>query len=70
MCLREGLAPAAAWRALCADSAAIARLEGSVGRLERGLDADLVLWSGDPLALSSRVVAVWIDGVRVEEPKR
>lgn len=70
MCLREGLAPAAAWKALCADAAAIARLERSVGRLERGLDADLVLWSGDPLSLSSRVVGVWIDGVRIEEGKR
>ena len=32
--------------------------------------ADLVLWSGDPLDLKSRVDAVFVDGKRVYEAKK
>ena len=28
-------------------------------------DADVVLWSGDPLDLQSRVLRTWVDGVEV-----
>lgn len=33
-----------------------------VGSLEVGKDADLALWSGDPLSYTSRCEATWIDG--------
>ena len=33
------------------------------GSLRAGRRADVVLWDGDPLELSSQPVAVWIDGV-------
>ena len=49
-------------RALTSDAAAIAGVERRVGSLAPGLDADFVLWSGDPLDLSSRAVAVFVDG--------
>jgi imidazolonepropionase-like amidohydrolase len=62
MCVRGGLPAGAALEALTADAAAIAGVPGRVGRLARGLDADLVLWSGDPVALTSAVEAVYIDG--------
>jgi imidazolonepropionase-like amidohydrolase len=65
LCVREGLAQGAAWKALSANAAEIAGVAEHVGRLERGLDADIVLWSGDPLDLSSSVRAVFIDGERV-----
>lgn len=65
MCVREGLDPAAAWKALTSDAARIAGVADRVGRLDRGLDADLVLWSGDPLDLGSAVVAVYVDGEKV-----
>jgi hypothetical protein len=35
-----------------------------VGSVEAGKDADLVVWSGDPLAITSRVEQTWIDGRR------
>ena len=57
-----GLNPVAAWKALSSDAARLAGVGDRVGRLERGLDADLVLWSGDPIDLTSRVEAVFIDG--------
>lgn len=65
MCVREGLAHAAAWKALTTSSAQIAGVADHVGRLERGMDADIVLWSGDPLDLASSVQAVFVDGERV-----
>lgn len=37
-------------------------LADRIGRIARGLDADLVLWSGHPLSASSRVDQTWIDG--------
>ena len=33
-----------------------------VGSIEKGKDADLVVWSGDPLSSFSRAESVWIDG--------
>lgn len=65
LCVREGLDPKAAWNALTSDAARIAGVDERVGRIERGMDADLVLWSGDPLDLGSRVVATYVGGVQV-----
>ena len=36
----------------------------SLGSLAAGKQADVVLWSGDPLEVTSTVEAVWIDGAR------
>lgn len=65
LCVRDGVAPAVAWKALSQGAAEIAGVGDRVGNLARGLDADVVLWSGDPLELSSAVDAVFIDGARV-----
>jgi imidazolonepropionase-like amidohydrolase len=62
MALGAGADAAAVWRALTVDAAALAGVDARVGSLERGKDADLVLWSGDPLDLGSRVEAVYVDG--------
>jgi imidazolonepropionase-like amidohydrolase len=70
LCLREGLERKQAWAALSSQAAAIAGVGERVGRIEKGLDADLVLWSGDPLDLKSRVEAVYVDGQRVYEAKK
>ena len=39
-------------------------LGAEIGSLRPGRRGDVVIWSGDPLELSSNVEAVWIDGVR------
>jgi imidazolonepropionase-like amidohydrolase len=67
MCLREGLGRAAAWRALTSNAARIAGAADRIGDLAEGLDADIVLWSGDPLDLASSVEAVYVDGALVFE---
>jgi N-acetylglucosamine-6-phosphate deacetylase len=38
------------------------RIDGRVGSLEQGKDADFVLWSGPPLSTLSRCEETWIDG--------
>ena len=39
-------------------------LGGEIGSLASGRRGDVVIWSGDPLELSSAPETVWIDGVR------
>jgi N-acetylglucosamine-6-phosphate deacetylase len=39
-------------------------ISGTVGSIEPGKDADLVLWSGPPLSSYSRCEQTWIDGRR------
>jgi imidazolonepropionase-like amidohydrolase len=39
-------------------------LGGEIGSLRPGRRADVVIWDGDPLELSTGVQAVWIDGVQ------
>ncbi len=39
-------------------------LGGQIGSLRSGKRADVVIWSGDPLEMTSNADAVWIDGVR------
>lgn len=63
LCVRDGLSPAAAWKALTSGAAQILGVGDRIGRLERGQEADIVLWSGDPLELGSSVDAVYVDGV-------
>ena len=65
MAVAVGLDPVAAWKALSSDAARLAGVGDRVGRLENGMDADLVLWSGDPIDLTSSVEMVFINGKRV-----
>lgn len=67
MAVAAGADEAAIWRALTVDAARIAGVDTRVGRLERGMDADFVVWSGHPLDLSSRVLAVYVGGQLVYE---
>jgi imidazolonepropionase-like amidohydrolase len=43
------------------------RVDARVGSLDAGKDADFVIWSGPPLATTSRVEQTWIDGRRYFE---
>ncbi len=61
-----GLSWADAFAAITSKPAEIVGLGGEIGSLRAGRRADVVIWSGDPLELSSAVEKVWIDGV--EQP--
>jgi imidazolonepropionase-like amidohydrolase len=59
--VRAGLPHAAAMRALTAAPATVFGRTDS-GLIAAGMRANLVLWSGDPLELSSRPLRMWIAG--------
>lgn len=68
LAVREGLPATVALEALTTNPASILRLDERVGALEPGRDGDIVIWSGDPLAVESRVEHVIIGGTTVLEP--
>jgi len=65
LAVRYGMDPAAARRAITSVAAKAAGVASRVGTIEPGRDADLVVFSDDPLRLDARVLAVYVDGVRV-----
>ncbi len=62
MAVGSGADRTAVLQSLTNVAAEIAGVDARVGSIERGKDADFVLWSGDPLNLTSRVEAVYVDG--------
>lgn len=68
LAMRDGLPAETALAALTVNPAEILRLHDRVGALEVGRDGDVVVWSGDPLAVESRVQRVFIEGRAVLEP--
>ncbi|MGC6328850.1 amidohydrolase family protein [Rhizorhabdus sp. FW153] len=59
----QGLDWGAALAAITSKPAAAIGMDGEIGSLRAGRRADVVVWSGDPLELSSRPTAIFIDGV-------
>ncbi|MHC4379951.1 MAG: amidohydrolase family protein [Planctomycetota bacterium] len=60
--VRWGMEPAAALQAVTSKAAELCGTADQVGKVEVGFDADLVLWSGDPLDGASRPILVILDG--------
>jgi imidazolonepropionase-like amidohydrolase len=60
--VKEGLDSDTALRSITVNPAKIMGLDDRVGALKPGLDADIVLWSGDPLDVMSRAVRVFVNG--------
>lgn len=67
LAVKEGLDPDTALRAVTINPAKVLGLAQRLGSLEVGKDADVVLWSGDPLNVLSRALRVWIGGKTVME---
>lgn len=65
LAVREGMDPDAALRAITINPATVMGVEDRVGSLEKGKDADLVLWSGDPLDVRNRVLRTFVSGDEV-----
>lgn len=59
---QTGLSWGDAFAAITSKPAQAIGLDGEIGSLRPGRRADVVLWDGDPLELSSAPLAVWIDG--------
>ncbi|MCQ1952525.1 amidohydrolase [Arthrobacter sp. zg-Y238] len=65
LAVKEGLDPDEALRAVTINPARVLGLADRLGSLEPGKDADLVLWSGNPLDVMQRALKVWIGGREV-----
>jgi imidazolonepropionase-like amidohydrolase len=65
MAVKEGLPRQTALEALTVNPATFLGFGDRVGQITPGYDADLVLWSGDPIDAMSRALRVWIDGAPV-----
>ncbi|MGG5752979.1 amidohydrolase [Zafaria sp. Z1313] len=67
LAVKEGLDPVAALRSITINPARVLGLAERIGSIEVGKDADLVLWSGDPLDVMQRALRVFIGGRQVME---
>ena len=65
LAVKEGLDRETALRALTINPARIIGVDDRLGSIEPGKDADLAIWSGDPLDVLSRVRRAFINGVQV-----
>ena len=65
LAVKEGLDREAALRAVTINPARIMGVDDRLGSLTPGKDADLCVWSGDPLDVYSRVETAYVDGVEV-----
>ena len=63
--VKEGLDRDVALRALTVNPASFLGLSSRVGALAPGLDGDVVVWSGDPLDVTSRAEHVFVTGTEV-----
>jgi imidazolonepropionase-like amidohydrolase len=62
LAVKEGLDPVTALRAVTINPARIIGVDSRIGSLSVGKDADLVVWSGDPLDVMSRAERAFVDG--------
>lgn len=58
----SGLNWGQAFATITSKPAEVLGLDGEIGSLRPGRRADVVLWDGDPLEVSSAPLAIWIDG--------
>jgi imidazolonepropionase-like amidohydrolase len=65
LAVKEGLDRTTALESLTINPARIAGLDGRLGSIEPGKDADLVLWSGDPLDVFSRAERALVRGQEI-----
>lgn len=67
--MRGGLSFEDALAAVTSAPAAMVGAQDRIGSIEVGKDADLVLWSGPPFELTSRVVGVLVGGRLIVDPR-
>jgi len=62
MAIKEGMERYKALQAVTIHPARVLGIDARVGSIEKGKDADLVIWSGDPADFYSRVLMSFING--------
>ncbi len=64
--IKEGMSREDAFRCVTMNPAEMLGLEHRVGSLEKGKDADIVIWSGHPFEFYSKVEKVFVNGEEVK----
>ena len=57
-----GMSEIDAWKMVTLNPAKLLHLDKNMGSVARGKDADLVLWSDNPLSVYAQVEYTWVDG--------
>ncbi|MBL7964276.1 MAG: amidohydrolase family protein [Flavobacteriales bacterium] len=65
-----GVPPEEAWKMVTLNPARLLHLDQRMGSVEVGKDADLVLWSADPLSIDAKCEMTFVDGVRYYDAVR
>ncbi len=63
LAIREGMEEEAAWRAITINPAHVAGIDSRVGSLEKGKDADIAIFNGNPLReIQAKAIQVFVNG--------
>lgn len=65
LAVRYGMSRQAALEGVTIEAAKMLDLDRRIGSLEPGKDADLIILSGDPLSVYTKVLETWVEGKRV-----
>ena len=58
-----GLSEQEAWKLVTLNPAKMLHLDKQLGSIEKGKDADLVIWSDNPLSVYAQVEKTFVDGI-------
>lgn len=64
MMVREGMSREEAMKALTINGAQMLDLGSKLGSLEKGKDADIIILSGDPFSLYTKLEQTWVEGIK------
>ena len=65
-----GMTEEAAWKMVTLNPAKLLHLDDRMGSLKEGKDADIVLWTANPLSIEAKVEMTLVDGVILFDSKR
>ncbi len=63
--VREGMSREEAMKAVTINGAQMLDLGGRLGSLEKGKDADLIILSGDPFSVYTKLEQTWVEGIKM-----
>lgn len=65
-----GVSEVEAWKFVTLNPAKMLHLDHKIGSIKEGKDADLVLWTDNPLSIYAKVVTTYIDGIAYYDAER
>jgi adenine deaminase len=65
-----GVSEEDAWKMVTLNPAKLLHVDDRVGSIKTGKDADLVLWTDNPLSVYARAAKTWVDGTLYFDAQR